>query len=954
MATFSSKPGRTVSQRSHTLRKLVEKLLQEKGHDPNRLFCQHADIGPDRNSDIGRCEGDGEQYKCRVAVTATDKDTSELVLLRSYGTGKGKESEAYQCTMVEACIATSAAATFFESVKLEMCSKNLVDGGLRANNPINQAIEEISRNCGLEHKSVGCVLSIGTGKSDKTGVPDRPIPLVQKMAQLSLDSDHCASVFERSPVGYDLSETSESRHYFRFNVPLGSSNIKLDDAGSVSEMHELTDAYLGHIDSSDVEAGVSQCAKHLTNPPSNGVKLTLLSKRLKSHTVFHIPFLRNEMFTGRENCLKQINEATFNETAVEDPATTPFRKVVLTGLGGVGKTQLAIEFTYRARHENRDWSIFWISAVSEEAFQQSCWEIAKSCAISTSNQQDNIKQLVYQHLASEASEKWMLIVDNADDERFLSHPGEAVENLETHIPSKSGCRALFTTRNSKAANWIDGRVIHLDIMDEVEAREMLEKRVHETQLLDDAAAAAKLLTEIECLPLAIKQAAAYINETHVTITTYLTFLTNEKTDRDARALLSHGFRDDTKPSKANEGIAKTWIISMNYIEKYDPSASEILAFMSTVEPKSIPRWSLPLSAERSAVQNEYAIGTLKSFSFISEQKNSEFLNMHRLVHLAAKWWLQDQHMWIKTNEKAISHLECKAREVYEEQLHDHPANGSKICNLVPHITHLLIQNPPSVLDTFRRKDAMRWFREAHEYGERAFLLSHVLHKGFLDIQADFTESLCTNGRHEEAITLLESSPALSEHYLFFPTVRNSVLRSLADAYFYDGRIDRAVKIYEDLVKVTPDEQSQERVHLEMILAFFYVRINERQEAEAKLEHITSWLAEPDFASKTDEHFLRTKFASLLMAVGRLKQSIEQLRDFCVPRGVALFGPARPDTIAARMTLVHAYIQDEQWDQALDQAKEVIASLRDTPHIDSPELQVAQNVIEPLQLLLQTS
>ncbi|CRG88510.1 hypothetical protein PISL3812_05541 [Talaromyces islandicus] len=145
-------------------------------------------------------------------------------------------------------------------------------------------------------------------------------------------------------------------------------------------------------------------------------------------------------------------------------------------------------------------------------------------------------------------------------------------------------------------------------MTEQEAIDLLENLLVRKSHLYNDEVLRNLLTELEYLPLAITQAAAYINTNKSSISEYLRLLKN--TEQDAVAILSTDFGDKTRYPTLTNAIAKTWTITFNKILEHDPLAADLLAFISCIEWKAIPYSILP--AAHSEARLAGAVGALCS------------------------------------------------------------------------------------------------------------------------------------------------------------------------------------------------------------------------------------------------------------------------------------------------------------------------------------------------------
>ena len=85
-------------------------------------------------------------------------------------------------------------------------------------------------------------------------------------------------------------------------------------------------------------------------------------------------------------------------------------------------------------------------------------------------------------------------------------------------------------------------------------------------------------------------------------------------------------------------MATTWLVSFDQLRISDSAAADLLSFMSRIEPKAIPQSILPsLESEEQMVN---AIGTLCGYAFLVEREDDKVFDMHRLVHLATRIWVE--------------------------------------------------------------------------------------------------------------------------------------------------------------------------------------------------------------------------------------------------------------------------------------------------------------------------
>ncbi|KAL8660631.1 MAG: hypothetical protein Q9202_006376 [Teloschistes flavicans] len=327
--------------------------------------------------------------------------------------------------------------------------------------------------------------------------------------------------------------------------------------------------------------------------------------------------------------------------------------LALVGLGGIGKTQVALELAYTVHKHRPEYSIFWVPAISAESFEQACRSIATQCCVASDSKDEDTKESVQRYLSSDRAGKWLLIVDNADDEEILFGGSSYSRRITDYLPQSENGRILFTTRHRGiAVSLARNKVVEVQEMDQEEATVFLTNSLTEHELPQDSTIVTELLNELAFLPLAIAQAAAYIYTNQISIPEYLSLL--RSTEQDMVSLLSREFHDDTRYKNSRNSIAATWLVSFDRIRRSDPVAADLLSFMSCIENKAIPRSILP--SIEPPERMVHAIGTLRAYAFVTRRNDVDSYDMHRLVHLAIKIWLDKQSTREALSEKVAIHL----------------------------------------------------------------------------------------------------------------------------------------------------------------------------------------------------------------------------------------------------------------------------------------------------------
>ena len=239
---------------------------------------------------------------------------------------------------------------------------------------------------------------------------------------------------------------------------------------------------------------------------------TSLRRSLKGSLIWNVPFHRNPFFTGRDAVLQSLHDALTKEsTAVLTHSLTK----AISGLGGIGKTQTALEYAYRYRDEYR--AVLWAKADSREALSADFVSIASLLQLTEQVTQEQHLAIAAVKLWLAYNTDWLLILDNVED----------LSIIWEYIPTASNSHILLTTRSTPTGSI--AQRIEPDTMKPDDGALLLLRRAgilppgasSNKVSATDRTKALHLVQELGGLPLAIDQAGAYLEEMGSSLSHYL-------------------------------------------------------------------------------------------------------------------------------------------------------------------------------------------------------------------------------------------------------------------------------------------------------------------------------------------------------------------------------------------------------------------------------------------------
>jgi tetratricopeptide (TPR) repeat protein/nucleoside phosphorylase len=355
--------------------------------------------------------------------------------------------------------------------------------------------------------------------------------------------------------------------------------------------------------------------------------------------LWNIPYPRNPCFTGHEELLTQLAGAL-----TEGQATALSQPQAISGLGGIGKTQIAVEFAYR--HQQNYQTVLWALADTRESLVSGYLAIAELLDLPQKNEQDQmviIKAVIY-WLQTHGS--WLLILDNADD----------LALVQEFLPPSSSGHILLTTRAQAMGRLAS--CIEVEVMSQDVGALFLLRRA--TLLAPDASsfdqasrenrvAALQITEELGGLPLALDQAGAYLEETQCTPAEYLGLY---RAQRSALLEMRGGLVNDHP-----DPVATTWSLSFKQVEQKNPAAADLLRISAFLAPDAIPEEVIREGARhlderlQTGVTNPLLfnemIKDLRAYSLIDRNAQEKTLSVHRLVQAVLKDTMDEptQRQW---------------------------------------------------------------------------------------------------------------------------------------------------------------------------------------------------------------------------------------------------------------------------------------------------------------------
>jgi tetratricopeptide (TPR) repeat protein len=622
--------------------------------------------------------------------------------------------------------------------------------------------------------------------------------------------------------------------------------------------------------------------------------------------------IRNPSFTGRERQLAELREGLLLRSAA---SVLP---QALHGLGGVGKTQLAIEYVYKYVSDYQ--LVWWISADDPALVRKSLADLGGRLGLPASDDIQQAATTVLNALGASPL-RWIIVYDNADEPAAL----------EPLLPSARG-HVIVTSRNREWAHVRSGHSIEVDVFERDESIELLTKRSSGIA----PAEADELAEKLGDLPLAIEQAAMWREATGMPVREYLDLF-----DEHSRELLSEG-----KPAAYATTVYAYLRVAVDRLRSEAPAALELLelfAFLGA-EPLSTTllrsgRNSDLSPALSSALRDPIALGRglrdLGRYGLAKVDPSGQKIQVHRLVqHVLREDLRAEQREQGRTNIQAIL-AAANPHEPLE------PRHWPLYAEIGPHIVPAGMIDAPDIEARRLVLDQTRYFYAIGDYESSRQLAEAALkswampeeegglgpnHELTLVMTRRLAGSLGMLGDNDRAQQLDEDTfarlrrhPDFGEDHEHTLQQANSVARDLRVAGQFrealrtdEENLKRHLRVFGPDVQQTLDTRNNLAVNLRM-LGDFQSAHDIDQMVAAKWE---------ETLGKSDSRtlFSISNLARDLYGLGRYPEALELQRQ-TLPLMIQQLGDRHTNVLLATRTVVMAMRKMGQYDESARRARD---------------------------------
>ena len=631
----------------------------------------------------------------------------------------------------------------------------------------------------------------------------------------------------------------------------------------------------------------------------------------------------------------------------------PWLRVVLVGMRGCGKSQLASDLAQWC--EKQKWHLVaWINATSKEQVRSGLIELADRLGIETQDRnEESIIEQCFSHLESGEPSDRLIVFDNVED----------INHLTKLVPRSDGLRVVVTTTNEhgwKNQSWDSIKV-------GVFSREDSIKCLLQITDSEDREAADAVAQKLGDLPLAIVQAGATACEEDLTLKQYISRLEHYSSSIVIKRVLGDDYTAD---------VSSALFMAVNVaLDKLGGDEREVarrqLGGLAVLAQSGVPtRWIDPLSPDAYSSDLEEnvpdiadnahsALTELVNMSVVQQSVNKNVTMLHRLqAQVLRENWGKEK---TATCEEAFdAAVEILSRTKFEQL----PSNATdarrrEVSDLITQLSAIAVQDYSRSL--FGSEQIRLYLYRAFKYGHvlgieyktvelsaAVEVIEDVLgpdHPDTLIARDNLAGAYEDVGRFDEAIELSERVLAEQERVLGPDHPKTLTVRNnLAGAYHSAGRFDEAIELLERVLVgservLGPDHPDTLMTRNNLAVAYRSVgRFDEAIELLGRVLAEQERVLDPDHP---DTLGTRNNLAFAYQSAGRFDEAIELFERVLADQERVL-GPDHPDTLGTRNNLAVAYHSAGRFDEAIDAWEELLLDCQRVLGADHPVTLTVRN------------
>jgi tetratricopeptide (TPR) repeat protein len=533
-----------------------------------------------------------------------------------------------------------------------------------------------------------------------------------------------------------------------------------------------------------------------------------------------IPLPRNPFFTGREEMLSMLHSQLGLDRSV-----ALIQSTAIHGLGGIGKTQIALEYAYQYALEYS--AVFWIEAETVESIVSSLLRVADVLQLPGRDDKDSQRIISSVQRWLSTHSQWLVIWDNIEDLALLDRFRPSVRSGATLMTTR--CQTLGTHAQGLALLPMeqDEGILFLLRRAKILAPEATYEQVHAmaAERPIEYAATAEMVTNLGGLPLALDQAGAYLEATQCGLPAYLELFRTRRGD----LLQQRG--DGVREHPAS--VSTTFALAITATAQRHPAVWDLLRVCAMLYPEAIPEELFLLGKEHlgaslvavchDPMEWNRIVAIACAYSLLSRQPGEQTLSIHRLVQAVLLDTMTeiDKAQWNRRTIDALDMIFIEVLPVTEQEL------LGQCERLLPHALNCIYravatENTLSLASLAYK--VAQYLRMRGQYAEAELLYQHALrireyvlgldHPDVARVLNNLAILYWSQGKYAEAEPLYQRALHIRERVLVpgHPDLASS-LNNLALLYWSQGKYAEAEPLYQRTLHIREQAQGPDHPDL---------------------------------------------------------------------------------------------------------------------------------------------